>query len=109
MFQHVPPPRFVVRPQQEYGLCTGATPKETRAFQAQIDHTPHRTFDRPTPNRQLHGQELGIRHAMLVLDEVVPMLTDRLAIATAAEVAYSGNDLLHLAPQQQAALLGAPA
>jgi len=37
------------------------------------------------------------------------MLTDRLAMATAAEVAYSGNDLLHLAPQQQAALLGAPA
>jgi hypothetical protein len=46
---------------------------------------------------------------MLVLDKVVPMLTDRLAMATAAEVAYRGNDLLYLAPQQQAALLGAPA
>ena len=30
-------------------------------------------------------------------------------MATAAEVAYRGNDLLHLAPQQQAALLSAPA
>jgi hypothetical protein len=30
-------------------------------------------------------------------------------MATAAEVAYRGNDLLHLAPQQKVALLGAPA
>src|SRR4029450_12975124 len=55
MFQHVPPTRFVVRPQQKYGLCTSATPKETRPFQAQIDHTPHCTFNRSAPDRKLHG------------------------------------------------------
>ena len=37
------------------------------------------------------------------------MLTDRLAVTAPADVPYSGNDLLYLALQQQAPLLGAPA
>src|SRR2546430_11958225 len=87
----------------------GTTPKEARPFPAQVDHTSHGPFDRPTPQRQLHGHEPGIRHAMPGLDAVVPRLTDRLAMAPAAEVASRGHALLHLAPQQQGALLGAPA
>src|SRR5262245_2475707 len=105
----MPPTRFVVRPQQEYGLGTGTTPKETRAFQAQIDHASHGTFNGPTPNRQLERHELSIRHAVLVLDEILTMLADRLAVAASAEVTYRRNDLCHLAPHQQVALLRAPA
>jgi hypothetical protein len=46
---------------------------------------------------------------VLVLDEVRTMLSDRLAIAASAEVTSRSNDLCHLAPHQQAALLRAPA
>jgi len=46
---------------------------------------------------------------VLVLDEIRTMLADRLAIAASAEVTYRRNDLCHLAPHQQAALVRAPA
>ena len=97
-FQHLPPTRFVVGPQQQYGLCTGATPKETWSFQAQIDHTPHRTFDRATPNGKLQSHELGIRQAAFVLEEIVPLCAYRLAVAALTEALYGRNDLLHLTP-----------
>src|SRR5881296_948110 len=109
MFQQVPPPRLVVRAQEQDGLGTGTTPEHARSFQAQVDDTAHGTFDGAAPDRQLQGQELRIRHAALVLDEVVSLRADRLAIATPTDRPHGGNDLLHLAPQQQAALLGAPA
>jgi hypothetical protein len=87
----------------------GTTPKEARPFPAQVDHTAHGPFARPTPQRPLHGHEPGIRHAMPGLEAGVPRLTDRLAMAPAAEVASRGNALLHLAPPHQGARLGAPA
>ena len=46
---------------------------------------------------------------MLVLDEIRTLRADRLAIAASAAVTYRSNDLGHLAPQQPAALLRAPA
>src|SRR5215470_12930130 len=52
-FQHLPPTRFVVGTPQQYRLGIGTTPKEAWPFQAQVDHTPHCTFDRPTPKREL--------------------------------------------------------
>src|SRR6266581_5895306 len=108
MFQQVPPPRLVVRAQEQYGLGTGTTPEHARSFQAQVDDTAHGTFDGAAPDRQLQGQELGIRHAALVLDEVVPLCADRLAVAASTEALYGRNDLLHLTPQQEAALVGTP-
>ena len=86
----------------------GTTPKTARPCQAPVDHTPHGPFDRPTPKRKLHGQELGIRHAVLVLDTIVMMLTDRLLVAASAAVPHCRHALLHLAPPQPATLLGAP-
>ena len=71
-------------------------------------HAPHRTFDRATADGKLHGQELGIRHATLVLDAIVPLRADRLAVAASTDALHGRNDLLHLALQQQAALLGTP-
>src|SRR5262249_52038489 len=67
------------------------------------------TFDGPTPKRQLESQELSRRHAVLILDEVLTMRAERLALAAAAEVTYRSNDLGHLAPHQQAALMRTPA
>jgi hypothetical protein len=46
---------------------------------------------------------------VLVLDEVLTMLSDRLAVAASAEVTYSRNDLFYLALHQQVALVRAPA
>src|SRR5712664_1397255 len=108
MFQQVPPPRLVVRAQEQYGLGTGTTPEHARSFQAQVDDTAHGTFDGATPDRQLQGHQLRIGHAALVLDEILAMRADRLAVATSADGPYRRNDLLHLASQQQVALLGAP-
>src|SRR4029434_6451782 len=109
MFQHLPPTRFVVGPQQKYGLRAGATPKETGPFQAKIDDASHRTFDHTTANGKLHGHELGICHAALVLNKRVKLRAHRIAVTASTEVAYSDNDLLYLALQQQAALVGTPA
>src|SRR5438132_14409998 len=109
MFQQVPPPRLVVRAQEQYGLGTATTPEHARSFQAQVDDTAHGPFDGAAPDRQLQGQALGIRHAALVLDEVVPLCADRLAVAASPDALYGRNDLLHLAPQQEAALWHAPA
>src|SRR5215831_20716808 len=108
MFQQVPPTRFVVRPQQEYGLGTGATPEYARPFQAQVDDAAHSTFDGATPDRQLHGHQLRIGHATLMLYKVVMMRADRPAVAPSADPPHRRNDLLHLALQQQVALLGTP-
>src|SRR5215813_12834519 len=99
-FQHLPPTRFVVGPQQKDGLCTGATPKETWPFQAQIDHAPHRTFDRAAPNGKLQSHELGIRQAAFVLEKVVPLRAYRLTVTASTEPLYRRHDLLHLTPQQ---------
>src|SRR6516162_3464570 len=96
MFQQVPPPRLVVRAQEQYGLCTGSTPKDARPFQAQIDHPSNRTLNRSAADRQLHRHELGIGHATLVFDKIVPMRADRLAITTPADVTDRRNDLCHL-------------
>src|SRR5215831_6968902 len=60
-------------------------------------------------DRQLEGHKLRIRHAVLVLSEVLTMLADRLAVAASAEVTYRRNDLVHLASHQQVALVRAPA
>src|SRR5215217_7428592 len=109
MFQQVPPPCLIVRAQEQDGLGTGATPEYARPFQTQVDDAAHGAFDGTTPDWQLQGYQLGIHHAALVFDEVLAMRADRLAVATPTEVTDSGNDLLHLTPQQQAALLGTPA
>src|SRR6266436_4622090 len=108
MFQQVPPPRLVVRAQEQYGLGTGTTPENARSFQAQVDDTAHGTFDGAAPDRQLQGRQLRIGHTALVLDEVLALRADRLAVATSADGPHRRNDLLHLAPQQQVALLGVP-
>src|SRR5215510_15555089 len=108
MFQHVPPTRLVVGAQEQDSLCTGSTPEEAWPFQAEIDDAPHCTFNRSAPNRQLQGHQLRIRHPALVLDEVLTMPADHLAVAPPAEVTYRANDLCYLAPQQQVALVGAP-
>src|SRR5262249_32970645 len=75
----------------------------------QVDHPSHSTFDGPAPNRQLESHELRIRHAVLILEEVLTMPADSLAIAASAEGPYRSNDLCHLAPHQQAALMRTPA
>src|SRR3989442_10626699 len=108
MFQEVPPPRLVVRAQEQYGLGTGTTPENAWPFQAQVDDAAYGTFDGAAPDRQLQGHQLRIGHAALVLDEVLAMRANRLAVATSADGPHRCNDLLHLAPQQQVALLGAP-
>src|SRR3989442_1576138 len=108
MFQQVPPPRLVVRAQEQYGLGTRTTPENARPFKAQVDDAAHGPFDGAAPDRQLHGHQLRIGHAALVLDEIFAMRADRLAVATSADGPHRRNDLLHLAPQQQAALLGVP-
>src|SRR6185369_16697991 len=99
MFQEVPPPCLVVRAQEQYGLSTGTTPENAWPFQAQVDDAAHGTFDGAAPNRQLHGHQLRIGHATLMLDEVVEMCADRLAMAPAAEHPHRRNDLLHCALQ----------
>src|SRR5215470_3736987 len=108
MFQEVPPPRLVVRTQEQDGLGTGTTPENAWPFQAQVDDAAHGTFDGATPNRQLQGHQLRIGHTALVLDEILAMRADRLAVATSADGPHRRNDLFDLAPQQQVALLGAP-
>ena len=91
MFQQVPATRLIIGAQQQDRLCAGSTPKEARPFESQVDHPANRAFNRPTADRQLHRHELGIRHAILVLDEVVPMRADGFAVAAPAEVAYCRN------------------
>src|SRR5215475_6957967 len=108
MFQQVPPPCLVIRAQEQDGLGTGATPEYTRPFQAQVDDATDGTFDGATPDRQLQGYQLRIGHATLVLDEVVEMCADRLAMTPSADHLHRRNDLPHFALQQQVALLGAP-
>ena len=53
MFQQVPPPRLVVRAQEQYGLGTGTTPENAWPFQAQVDDAARGTFDGTAPDRQL--------------------------------------------------------
>jgi hypothetical protein len=101
--------RLVIGAQQQDRLCTGSTPKEARPFQSQIDYPPNRAFNRTAANRKLHRRELGIRHATLVPDQIVPILANLLAIATPADIAYSSNDPFDFTPQQQPALLVTPA
>src|ERR1043166_2863191 len=108
MFQEVPPPRLVVRAQEQDGLGTGTTPEHAWPFQAQVDDATHGTFDGAAADRQLHGHQLRIGHATLVLDKILAMRADRLTIATSAEGPHRRNDLVHLALQQPVALLGAP-
>src|SRR5215831_11119221 len=108
MFQEVPPPRLVVRAQEQDGLGTGTTPENAWPFQAQVDDAAYGTFDGAAADRQLQGYQLRIGHAALVPDEVVAMRADRLTIAPSAEPLHRRNDLAHLAPQQQVALLSAP-
>src|SRR5215475_11457448 len=108
MFQEVPPPRLVVRAQEQYGLGTGTTTQHAWPFQAQVNDAAYGTFDGATADRQLQGHQLRISHAALVPDEVVAMRADRLAVAPSAEVTYRDNDCCYLALQQQVALLGAP-
>src|SRR5919198_6583602 len=108
MFQEVPPPGLVVRAQEQDGLGTGTTPENTWPFQAQVDDAAHGTFDGTASDWQLQGYQFRIGHAALVLDEVFAMRADRLTIATSAEGPHRRNDPVHLAPQQQVALLGAP-
>src|SRR5213592_4697627 len=106
MFQQVPPPRLVVRAQEQEGLGTGTTPEPARSFHAQVDDTAHGTVDGAAPERPLQGQELRLRPAALVLDAGGSLRADRLAIATPTERPHGGNDLLHLAPQQPAGWWG---
>src|SRR6266568_5894979 len=108
MFQQVPPPCLVVRAQEQYGLGTGATPEYAWPFQAQVDDAAHGTFDGAAPDRQLHGYQLRIGHTALIPDEILAMRADRLAVAPSADGPHRCNDLLHLAPQQQVALMSAP-
>src|SRR4029434_8442513 len=108
MFQQVPPPCLIVRAQEQDGLGTGATPEYARPFQTQVDDAAHGTFDGTTPDRQLHGHPLCIGHATLMLSKVVMMRADRPAVTPSADHPHRRNDLLHLALQQQVALLGAP-
>src|SRR5712692_11168801 len=108
MFQEVPPPRLVVRAQEQYGLGTGTTPENAWPFQAQVDDAAYGTFDGAAPDRQLQGHQLRIGHATLIPDEIVEMRADRLALAPSADHLHRRNDLLHFALQQQVALLGAP-
>src|SRR2546422_224606 len=70
-----------LRAQEQYGLGTGTTPEDARPFQAQVDDAAHGTFDGAAPDRQLHGHQLRIGHMTLILDEIVEMSADRLAIA----------------------------
>src|SRR5438552_18157161 len=97
MFQQVPPPCLVVRTQEQDGLGTGATPEYARPFQAQVDDAAHGTFDSAAPDRHLHGHELRIGHATLILDEVVAMRAHCITVAPAADHPYRCNNLLHLA------------
>src|SRR4029450_13033758 len=108
MFQYVPPPRLIVRAQEQYGLGTGTTPENAWPFQAQIDDAAHGTFDGAAPDRQLHGHQLRIDHTTLMPDEVVAMRANGLTVAPSADHPHRRNDLLHLALQQQVALLGTP-
>src|SRR5438477_12197047 len=105
MFQQVPPPRLVVRAQEQDGLGTGTTPEHAWPFQAQVDDAAHGTFDGAAPDRQLHGHQLRIGYAALVLDEILAMRADRLTVATSADGPHRRNVLFYLAPQQQVALL----
>jgi len=108
MFQQVPPPRLVVRAQEQDGLGTGTTPEHARPFQAQVNDAAHGTFDGAAPDWQLQGYQLRIGHAALVFDEVRVLRADGLAVAASTERLHGRNDLLHLALQQEATLLGAP-
>src|SRR5262245_2133225 len=80
MFQEVPPPRLVVRAQEQDGLGIGTTPENAWPFQAQVDDAAHGTLDGAAPDRQLQGHQLRIGHATLIPDEIVEMRADRLAI-----------------------------
>src|SRR5215468_880826 len=60
MFQEVPPPRLVVRAQEQYGLGTGTTPENAWSFQAQVDDAAYSTFDGTASNRQLQGHQLRV-------------------------------------------------
>src|SRR5919199_639929 len=100
MFQEVPPPSLVVRAQEQYDLGTGTTPEHAWPFQAQVDDAAYGTFDGATPDRQLQGHQLRIGHATLMLDEVVEMRADRLAITPSAEHLHRRNDLPHVTLQQ---------
>src|SRR4029453_13227206 len=84
MFQQVPPPCLIVRAQEQDGLGTGATPEYARPFQTQVDDAAHGTFDGTTPDRQLHGHQLRIGHATLMLYKVVIMRADRPAVTPSA-------------------------
>src|SRR3989442_8591616 len=106
MFQEVPPPRLVVRAQEQDGLGTGTTPENAWPFQAQVDNAAYGTFDGAASDRQLQGHQLRIGHAALVPEEVCALCANRLTIAPSAEHLHRRNDLVHLALQQQVALLG---
>src|SRR5215510_11727002 len=108
MFQEVPPPRLIVRAQEQDGLGTRTTPENAWPFQAQVNDAAYGTFDGAASDRQLQGQQLRISHVALVPDEVCAMRADRLAVAPPTEVTYRDNDCCYLALQQQVALLGAP-
>src|SRR5215510_13853800 len=84
MFQEVPPPRLVVRAQEQDGLGTGTTPEHAWPFQTQVDDAAHGTLDGAAPDRQLQGHQLRIGHATLIPDEIVEMRADRLAITPSA-------------------------
>ncbi len=56
----------------------------------------------------LYSYQLSIGHTALIPDEILTMRADRLAVATSADGPHRRNDLLHLAPQQQVALMSAP-
>src|SRR5919198_5899353 len=108
MFQGVPPPRLVVRAQEQDGLGTGTTPEHAWPVQAQVHDAAYGTFDGAASDRQLQGHQLRISHAALVPDAGVAMRAERLAVAPSAEGTYRANDCCSLALQQQVALLGAP-
>src|ERR1700674_6117432 len=101
MFQQVPPPCLVVRAQEQDGLGTGTTPENARPFQAQVDDAAHGTFDGAASDRQLHGHQLRIRHTALVLDEVVTLRADRLAVAASTDALYGRNNLCHLRSEER--------
>src|SRR5215210_1974566 len=104
LFQQVPASGFVEGAEHEYFLGIILTPKDTRPFEAQINHPANCAFDGPTADGQLQRPYGLVSHPLSILNKIIPFRHHRLAVSPATKHLDGLHHLIDVSRPQPTAL-----